>query len=223
MFNHTRKILIAIIAGALFSVASCDDDGGISPEGKDTGTVVQDTVPDFPPTSDTTVVVTPPSENPPVATDSSFIFSQADLDLIAALKALIPSDITSGFEERYSAWEETWSRPVGAGSRIRDYAQSEEYNNLRDYCKQYGKASWPLFINKFAREGVVFIGNLLEDLTYTGEERLETKLIAKYLINIEPGKHLPSSNELLIEYSKDLLAQEEAHIRQAILELSTTK
>jgi hypothetical protein len=209
-----KKIFLAAIIGILFSFAACNDDGAASPADGDTKTAKQDTVPASPEPADTTVI-DPPHTPEPIDPAASY-FSQADLELIAALKALIPPDVLSGFEERYSAWEATWYLPeVATSSRIRAYAQSEEYDELLSYCGHYGKASWPLLIDKLAG-GNVFTGNLLEDLTYTGEERLGAYIRAKYL-SVITG---PSSNELLAIYSSvELLAQEEEHIRKAIRDI----
>ncbi|MDR2118650.1 MAG: hypothetical protein LBP25_03855, partial [Tannerellaceae bacterium] len=177
----TKKISTAAIAGILCVVAACNDDASVSPTDGGTKTVKQDTVPVAPQPADTTVVTPDSPEDLPPG------FSQSDLDLIASLKAMIPLDVLSGFEEKYAAWESSWSRPeIAASSHIRGYAESEEYEDLLQYCKRYGKASWPLFMDKLG-EGDVFVGNLLEDLTYTGTERFESTLIAKYLVDIKPG------------------------------------
>jgi hypothetical protein len=234
-----KKIFMAVIAGILCVVAACNDDASVSPAEEGTKTVKQDTVPVAPQPADTVVVV--PGDTTvvvPAPTDTTVVvpgdttvvtppyvperhpssFPQSDLDLIASLKAMIPSDVLSGFEARYTAWKITWTIPGVGSAYIRSFAESEEYEDLLQYCKRYGKASWPLFMDKLG-EGDVFVGNLLEDLTYTGEGTLSAYAMARYF-PAETRKHWPSTNELLIAYSKELLAQELENIKKSIQEIT---
>lgn len=143
-------------------------------------------------------------------------FSSADLNTLETLKMNIPSHIISEFNVKYTAWKATWTDPeIAANSNPRKYAESKEYSELSRYCQQYGKTTWPLFIDKLAA-GDVFVCNLLEDLTFTTKENKE---LYKEAINIKSrGIGIPSpfiySN--MIEYSKRLLIQENNNIRNSI-------
>jgi hypothetical protein len=141
-------------------------------------------------------------------------FSQSDLDRITFLKDGIPATVVSGFETKYLTWKSTWSRPeIAIHSNYRKYAESEEYNSLLEYCTKYGKATWPLFIDKLA-QGDIFVGNLLEVLTYTGKKTLTEDIVASFIV--ETGKPLPSTNSILIDYSKELLDNEKENILESI-------
>jgi hypothetical protein len=223
-----KKLFTTVIVGTLFYATACKDDAGVSPAAGNTKTAAQDTalvlpqdtVPVSPQPADTTVVLPPTEPGSQPVKEGETYFSPSDLELIAALKNTLPSDVISGFEEKYSAWKSTWTIPGMGGAYIRDFAQSEEYDKLLHYCARYGKAAWPLFIDKLAR-GDVFTGNLFEDLIYTGKGRLIANLMAPYLPS-QIGIPLPSSISLLREYSQKLLAQEETNIRIAIRDISAT-
>ncbi|MDR0537488.1 MAG: T9SS type A sorting domain-containing protein [Tannerellaceae bacterium] len=141
-------------------------------------------------------------------------FSKSELDIIKALKEQLHLTVKSGFDNSYFAWKETWSKPeIAIFSNPRKYAESEEYNDLLKYCKKYGKAIWPLLIDKLA-EGDVFVGNLLEDLTYSGKGTLTGDFIAT--LTVENYKPLPSTNSILVDYSKKLLEKEMVNIQKSI-------
>jgi hypothetical protein len=157
-----------------------------------------------------------------ISTRSSIVsesyFSQSDLNQIALLKDRIPATFISGFEEKYLAWTNTRNPEIDIYSNPRKYAESEEYNSLLNYCLKYGKVTWPLFIDKLA-QGDVFVGNLLEDLTYTGKGELVEGVILSS--TIETGKPLLSMYSILVDYSKKLLEQEQANIQKSIQEILT--
>jgi hypothetical protein len=148
-------------------------------------------------------------------------FSQSDLNLIALLKDLISATVLSGFETKYLAWKKTWDSPeIAIHSNSRKYAESEEYNSLLRYCIKYGKATWPLFIDKLA-QGDIFVGNLLEDLTYTGKGTLVRDIVESFIF--ETGKPLSSTYSILVDYSKKLLEKEELNIQKSIQDIPATE
>ena len=69
--------------------------------------------------------------------------------LSTTLKASISLANIANFEEKYSAWKKTWDNPdIAIYSDPKKYTQSEKYSDLLQLCKDYGKASWPLFVEK---------------------------------------------------------------------------
>ncbi|MCL1932573.1 MAG: hypothetical protein FWF53_01990 [Candidatus Azobacteroides sp.] len=106
---------------------------------------------------------------PATSANQESSFSVSDLNRVVTLKNQISTVVLSGFEEKYRAWEKIWSRPeLAIQSNPYLYALSTEYESLLKYCTKYGKAIWPLLIDKLA-QGDLFIVNLLKDITYGGK------------------------------------------------------
>lgn len=143
-------------------------------------------------------------------------FSSTDMNIIETLKEEIPTNIKSEFSKKYAAWKDTWNNPqIAFESNPRRYAESEEYSALCQFCQQYGKITWPLFINKLS-EGDVFVCNLLEDLTSPTKEN---KTLYDEAINVKTrsiGIPSPFIYSNMVEYSKKLLEQENSIIKNAI-------
>jgi len=143
-------------------------------------------------------------------------FSSTDMNIIETLNEEIPANIKSEFNKKYAAWKETWNNPeIAFESNPRNYAESEEYSALCQFCQQYGKPSWPLFIEKLS-EGDVFVCNLLEDLTSPTEEN---KALYDEAISVKTrsiGIPSPFIYSNMVEYSKRLLNKENINIKNSI-------
>jgi hypothetical protein len=137
-------------------------------------------------------------------------FEQSELELIAALVELIPAKIREEFDAKYLEWEKSWVRyelkPLPA-----DYKVAEEYIDLLNYCKQYGKALYPSVIDKMIQKGRYLIEwALLEDYTYEGE---------RFNWNFLPSDYRRSYHNYLVYYCKNLLANEKDDILKDILHI----
>ena len=147
-------------------------------------------------------------------------FSPSELNQIATLKSYIPTLVASGFDEKYHAWVNTWSKPeIAIHSNPYMYAKSSEYENLVQYCMKYGKATWSLVFDKLAH-GDIFVISLLKDLTYNGNSNFDIDIMP---IIVEAGKQYPSLYSILVDYCKRLLAKEEANILKSIMDISTAE
>ena len=128
-------------------------------------------------------------------------------NFVVPLKEKSPETIVSQFESMHEAWEETWSRPeIIIYSTARKYAESEEYYSLLAFCKPYGKAIWPLVMEKLL-QNYIFDACLLEDLT-----------IPEYLFLFDESKRVAMDYNRRPEiiYSYLLLKKEEDNIREAV-------
>ena len=142
-------------------------------------------------------------------------FTQSELNQIAALKDLLPDYIKSGFNVKYSKWEETWTRPeLYIHSNIRFYAASVEYYDLLDYCEKYGKAILPLI---FDRLNTVFASNLLIDLSFSEYKKIFDDLKSDFIS--KPAIPIPSTLAEWVIYSITLLEREYENILQAIQDI----
>lgn len=145
-------------------------------------------------------------------------FSQIDLNQISDLTSRISANIVAGFESKYLAWKKTWSEPdIAVNSNPYKYAESKQYIELSTYCSKYGKAMYPLIINKLA-EGDIFVLNLLRDLSYGGSQKFIDDITPE--INTEIGKPVPSLYSNLVDYSKKLLLKEQDNILKSIQTIS---
>jgi hypothetical protein len=110
----------------------------------------------------------------PLSLDSSIIlgltvkrnvsFNDAEKNKNSLLVNNLPASLKDEFTAKYSAWEKTWSDPkIAVFSNPREYAKSNEYGVLKDFCNNHGKDIWPLLFAK-AQEQSSFIPLLLEDV-----------------------------------------------------------
>lgn len=114
--------------------------------------------------------------------------------------------------------KKTWSEPdIAVNSNPYKYAESKQYIELSTYCSKYGKAMYPLIINKLA-EGDIFVLNLLRDLSYGGSQKFIDDITPE--INTEIGKPVPSLYSNLVDYSKKLLLKEQDNILKSIQTIS---
>jgi len=142
-------------------------------------------------------------------------FNESELAIISFLIDLIPEKIKAGYDEKYLAWEKSWTRyELHSGDIF--YALSDEYDDLVHYCKKYGKAIYPLVFNKVAQRGR-YTSNLLRDLTYNRDDSFYDYLAS-------PFKCIPTNlkwdlkQSALVYYCKGLLEVENEDILKAILE-----
>lgn len=148
-------------------------------------------------------------------------FSPSDLNQVAVLKGHIPVIVVSGFEEKYLVWINTWSRPeIAIHSNPYMYAKSSEYESLAQYCMKYGKAIWPLIIEKLA-QGNIFVISLLKDVTYNGNPNFGIDI--KPSVTVEVGKPYPSLYSILVDYCKGLLKKEDVNILKSIKDITVVE
>jgi len=136
--------------------------------------------------------------------------------LNASLKVLLPSESISEFEMKYSEWKKTWiNSDLAVHSNPKLYAQSKEYSDLLNVCEKYGKASWPLFVEKLASGDILAI-NLVRDLTISENEVLmdEIKFISQKTRSVDSP--LPSMYSNYINYCVRLLNDNNTEIQKAI-------
>jgi len=146
-------------------------------------------------------------------------FSISDLNQIASLKGQISAIIITDFNANYLVWKNTWRRPeIAIYSNPYKYAESTEYESLLNYCMKYGKAIWPLLIDKLVQKDILVL-NLLKDLTYGGNRKFIGDITPS--IPVEIGNPLPSLYSNLVDYCKGLLAKEEINIQKSIRDIST--
>ena len=144
-------------------------------------------------------------------------FLESDLEKIQSLKGFIPTYIITAFEDHHKAWVDTWSRFLRQSDPSM-YALSDEYFALVEYCSKYGKAVWPLAIEKLAKNNIFAI-NLIADLM-CGEDR---SFAERYFLKnkTQKGKPIiPSVFTVWKEYSKVILDKEYDNMLIAIRNIS---
>jgi hypothetical protein len=81
------------------------------------------------------------------------------------LIAGVPAAAAGEFAEKFEKWRDTWNRaPLCYSSASRDYAQSNEYRSLLDFCRKQGKTILPLLCNTLQKAKHGAAGVILEDL-----------------------------------------------------------
>ena len=149
---------------------------------------------------------------------TSEILTFSDLSKLTTLKNNIPSFVITDFDMKYNAWKKTWNRPdIAIHNDPFMYAISSEYESILRYCMKYGKAVWPLIMDRLA-EGDIFVISLLRDLTYNGSVNFVTEIIPS--VTGGSDKPFPSLYFILVNYCKGLLAKEEVNIQNAIKDIS---
>ena len=142
-------------------------------------------------------------------------FTALESNQIASFINLIKSTITEEFEEKFQTCEQTWGLPeFGLGrSRYHSY-QSSEYQVLLEYCENYGKAVWPLIIDKISQNEILVL-NLFADLPESPDYYIED---SKFIVFMNCNSH-SSSYAILMRYCKRLLVEENNNILNAIQDL----
>jgi len=138
--------------------------------------------------------------------------SSAELSVTDNVKSQLSNAVISEFEKLYSAWSKTWALPeVALNSDPRKYAESKEYSALVEFCNKYGKATWPLFIEKL-NQGDIFNINLLEDLTIAENKNLLDEVKASGEIKSRSMNVVPTLRSNAINYAKKLLSKHQIEI-----------
>ncbi len=102
--------------------------------------------------------------------------TEAEKSIISKRINSLTSNQQSEFENKYSAWKQTWKNPeIAIQSDPRMYAKSNEYQELIVYCKDQGKTIWPMIFEKF-QQGDFFAINMLEDLTLIENQDILEKI-----------------------------------------------
>ena len=147
-------------------------------------------------------------------------FSQPELNQMEVLKGLLPDIVKIDFDAKYLRWKKTWSEPgIALSNNLHDYAKSEEYASLLNYCNQFGYAIWPLIFEKINENSFLSIA-LLEDLTFPKYREIYDNIYEHFASKVEVGKPIPSSMTMYTDYCKQLLEQENENIRQAVQGIS---
>ena len=146
--NMKTKLFFLLIVGFTLATFSCNSDPDnvhFDENNPDASTHLD---------SNTPSLERPVTENPYLGIDfNNPYFTEEEKAQILALKALLPEKLISVFDEKLLIWSETWlSYPIALSAHSRDYAASEEYFDLLNYCKKYDKALWPLMFEQIAFE-----------------------------------------------------------------------
>ena len=151
------KSILILVFGITFFLFSCDSDSGMTPEEKEKWEEWEQQK--------------EWSDDP----EPDPYFTQTELDWLTALINLIPDHVKSGFDVKYLAWKKAWV-DFSLDSSPSDYANSEEYVALLNYCQQYEKALWSLIFEKVSDgEGLILL-NLMQDILYEGSEDFKSYL-----------------------------------------------
>lgn len=137
------------------------------------------------------------------------VLTNSELLEITTLKTAIDDKEINEFENKYSAWKETWGDPqVSIHSDPRKYAESIEYSEFLSYCINKDKKILPLLLEKL-NQGDLFVIIPLEDLTYAGNEKLMEDVHKENLVNLYTKDGVFVIHTLLgnwLKYGKKLLA-----------------
>ncbi|MDD4874543.1 MAG: DUF4875 domain-containing protein [Dehalococcoidales bacterium] len=134
--------------------------------------------------------------------------SDSEIAIIDSMVNEVSEEIKSQFALKYEAAENVSrdsSRHWMAYSSWRPYRQSEEYQQLLEFCKGKGKTIWPLVLQKLDSENAFFAGGLIIDIT-----------IPEYLYYFEDTvrqSNLRNEELDIIAYFRELsvLLQERSH------------
>lgn len=144
-----------------------------------------------------------------LSTLDNVILSESELSKIASLKTAIDDKEIQEFNSKYSSWEQTWSNSeISIYSDPRKYAESIEYSEFLRYCINKDKKILPLLLEKL-NQGDLFVITPLEDLTYTGNEKLMEDVHKENLENLYTKDGVFVIHTLLgnwLKYGKKLLA-----------------
>ena len=152
----------------------------------------------------------PEVQKRPIPFDS--IMTQDEIDLILALVDIIPQNIVADFRAKYTEWINTWNTVMS--NEIYDFALSDEYFDLLDFCRQYDKAIWPYVLRQICIMRHDFCLNLLRDLTFEGDMQFK-----KYLTNMEETTGSRNMYYNMQVYCKKLLEEEKDNILRSILDI----
>ena len=153
--------------------------------------------------------------------NKEYRLTQTDLNRIAMFIDLLPTQITVDFEKKYLTWVNTWSRPeIIIHSNPNKYAESDEYEDLVEFCLKYGKSIWPLIIDKFAHPEVSGIKdiNLLRDLTY--KRGIDVDFWGDIQRPYFEAYKWISTYACFVDYCSKLLADEYENIFKSIREIT---
>ena len=170
-----------------------------------------------------------------------FTFTESELNQISSLIDSLPYSVEGNFNIKYISWEsvlvdnpdygnawyiqlwpETWRwefpdiKKIIATQRI--LTESEEYESLLNYCKEYGKAVFPLIFERMVdanyQKHIVIV---LEELTSTEYKDLFEETLFFY--NCLENVGLDFYNIFWKAYSKRLFEQEYDNILKSIQEI----
>jgi hypothetical protein len=194
---------LLMVITSLLSISSCNVINGPEQQGNDNQFVQKDTS------------VNEVNPVPPQAAS----FSEQELEMINRLKELLPIQITDTFETKYLEWEATWSNPkIAIHSNPRKWAESAEYYDLLGYCYKYGKASWPLFLDKADDNVNMPLINLFEDMTFAEYEAVYDSIQTSRLPSQINNPYEPMRSPL-IDYAVVVLQREFLQIVDAIKQI----
>ncbi len=112
------------------------------------------------------------------------------------------------FEIKYRTWKETWNYVnVKIYADPRKYAESKEYEDFLEYCKNQGKLTWPLLFTHFIN-GDFFVIDALEDLTLPEYKNIleEIRKFSANELNTSNSEYIaPSISNNVMKYIKILL------------------
>ena len=93
-----------------------------------------------------------------VATMQAAAYSLEASQKLSKLTASLSATAADRFEQLFTAWQATWSRPeLAKYSNPAEFGKSAEYSTLYAYCLGQGKSVWPLMFQKLATAGPITI------------------------------------------------------------------
>ena len=138
-------------------------------------------------------------------------FSQSELDQIADLVNSIPVIIKDDYNELYTEWQS--ARSIHSNRNI--YFLLDEYYDLLEYCKIYGRAIWPLVLVDISK--YLYNYNLL--IALTNAESI-TSLPAVSFSFVEGVNPTPYIHYTSVVFCKKLLVEEYDNMLKSIQEIS---
>jgi hypothetical protein len=128
---------------------------------------------------------------------SPFGFTAAEKASISSLVNEVPVELSSQFAMKYETAEKV-SRESRwmVFSSCRPYVQSDEYQELLEFCKEQGEVIWPLVLQQLDSENYYFAGGLILDIS-----------IPKYLYYFEDTTRQSNPQKLpdIFVYIRELL------------------
>ena len=137
-------------------------------------------------------------------------FSQEEKDKLTELIGKLPVDIKQEYNTKYKAWKATWEAlELSIHSDVSIYTKSQQYQELIEYCKNQGKAVWPLLFERFDQGNFLAKLPILELTMLDYEELLDEirEESTKEKYTAEGVYIAPSAESNITKYIKELLSK----------------
>ena len=211
------KFLFMMIAGLAIALFSCNSDKDVpgADEDGDDGAIH---IPRYEANPEFELILNVSEDSP-----WTWRYTDSELQKIDTLFALIPESVKKEYDKKYVEWEKTWRRPeIRYYGDLFSHKRSDEYEDLLNFSKQFGKSAWALLFEKSAtktyEEGVHFAANLWVDLTFSEYKDL-FEVIYNYFykqVDFNLWIVIGRNDYVYIVYSRNLLKLEYDNILQSI-------